>query len=841
MATAPAANDPEAPAVAPARPAAARSALGDSQGILLLSLGAIGYWIAAHLGLIFIPAAGGVTPVWPPNGFALGLLLAVPTRRWPWVMAGVLFACAGANLTAGRGLPVTLGFSAANAIEILAGAAVFRRLHGRIATFTTRREAGLLGLVAVPVFACTAVIGAFVAVLLLGGDLYREWQTWWLGDAVGTLLITPAVALAAHAVRHWQAPALGAVLEAALYLGMHAFLCFITFLVAPALESESLLSATIYPYLTLITLLFAAQRLGPAGSAAACLIATGFALLSHLPLVSAGFIGGGDVRTILSTQVFLAASALLGLYVAAQREQQRAARRALMESEARFRQLTEAAPVGIFIARPAEGVTYLNAAAARITGRPAAALFGARGFEAIHPGDRRRVVAQWQAAVEAEADFREEYRFIQPNGQIHWCMAHARAVRDDGGAYACHVGTMTDITSVKSAELRLRESEARFRDLAEASPALIWLTDREGALEYVNSAWRRFFGRALERDLGLPLTSIVHPADQGGPAEAWWVELRGGRPFAAECRVIRHDGAPRNLLVQGAPRHDEHGVLIGFSGTCLDVTPMREAEEARIAMNNQLQAASNAENIRILAGGVAHEFNNILTSVLGNANLAQLESGLADTVRDKLSRIEEGALRAADLTRKLLAFSGRSASLKDLHALSRVIEDTLPLLRTSMPRHVQLHVQLARELPAAHLDATQVQHLLTYLFTNAVEAVGESPGNIHVSTAARECTDTSLAALGAPEHLPGSYVYIRVEDDGPGIAPEVLDRMFKPFFSTKFLGRGLGLPAVQGIVREHGGFLHVASTPGKGAAFTAYFPAVPARAQTAQRATPALR
>ncbi len=295
----------------------------------------------------------------------------------------------------------------------------------------------------------------------------------------------------------------------------------------------------------------------------------------------------------------------------------------------------------------------------------------------------------------------------------------------------------------------------------------------------------------------------------------------------------RVDGELRNILVEGAPRRTSVGDFLGHVGICLDITPLREAEAARIAVSARLQESARAESIMVLAGGVAHEFNNILTTVLCNSNLAQLESGLSESVRDHLCSIEEGALRAADLTRKLLAYSGRGSAFKSLHILSHIVEDTLPLLKASMPRLATVQVQTPRDVPYAVLDAAQVQQVFANLFANAAEALPDGRGTIRVATGARHLDAAALEQFLVGEvPLPGSYVFLQVVDDGCGIPPENLGRLFEPFFSTKFLGRGLGLAAVQGILREHGGFLQVASEPGHGATFTAYFPASARGAET---------
>lgn len=794
-----------------------------SEGILFAFIAGFGYWLAAYVGLAFIPASGGITPVWPPNGLIIGLLLISRPRRWPWILAGVAAACMGANLTAARALDASVGFTVANLLEIFAGAWVFRHYFGGESRFETRREVGLLAAITIPLFACLALFGAAVAWTLLDGDLQSEWQKWWLGDAVGTLIIVPVVVRAAAAwnTRFRLRPK--RIFEAAGLFAAHVVVCALAFVIAPVVENDSLLSTAIYPYLSLVTLLFIALRLGPTGSVLACMVATGFALLSQFPLIAGDLVATADVRTIISNQVFLAVSALLGLYVAAQREENRHWAHALTASEERFRSLAMAAPVGIFVTGTRGEVTYVNETSCEIAGRTAAELAGNGGLDAFHPEDRERVGTLWRECIQKRKEFRSEYRFMRPDGTVSWCIGLASPLYDSRGRFLGFVGTVTDNTANKLAELRVRESEGRFRDLADATPTMIWITNRDGLIEYVNGAWLQFRGARMHTEIGQSARALVAQID--GPA-AWDEALRDGMPFSGECSMRRVDGEFRSMLVEAAPRRTADGEFLGHVGICLDITPLREAEEARIAMSARLQEAARAESIMVLAGGVAHEFNNILTAVLCNSNLAQLESGLSETVRDHLCGIEEGAIRAADLTRKLLAYSGRGSAFKSLQFLTSIVEDTLPLLKASLPRNTQIHVQTPRDLPGAVLDAAAVQQVFANLFTNAVEALPEGEGNVRVSTGSRIFDAGQLAPHATGESLlPGYYVYLQVSDDGCGIPPENLSRILEPFYSTKFLGRGLGLAAVQGIMREHGGFLQVTSTPGRGTTVSAYFPA----------------
>ena len=251
---------------------------------------------------------------------------------------------------------------------------------------------------------------------------------------------------------------------------------------------------------------------------------------------------------------------------------------------------------------------------------------------------------------------------------------------------------------------------------------------------------------------------------------------------------------------------------------------VRDAAEQRRRLEQRMQQTQKLESLGVLAGGVAHDFNNLLTGILGQAELARAEGPAEGPLGERLAQIELTARRAAELTRQLLAYSGRGQFVVRPLALADLVRDTLPLVRASIPRTIAIEVDTPDDLPAVEADATQLRQVLMNLVLNAAEALGDRPGTIRVAADYREVDDAGLADLRhGDEVLPGRYLCLEVADDGPGIAPEVQARIFEPFFSTKFTGRGLGLAAVLGIVRGHRGAIGVRSVPGAGATFTLLF------------------
>ena len=236
--------------------------------------------------------------------------------------------------------------------------------------------------------------------------------------------------------------------------------------------------------------------------------------------------------------------------------------------------------------------------------------------------------------------------------------------------------------------------------------------------------------------------------------------------------------------------------------------------------------AQKLESLGLLAGGVAHDFNNILTAIIGNVDLSLMKLPEGSPVADNLHQIEKAATRAAYLAKQMLAYSGKGRFIIEKVDLNRVIVELRNILEASISRNADLVLKLQKPLPAVEADANQVRQILMNLAMNASEAIGEDSGAITISTGSvdydRDGLKDVLLGQGMAE---GSYVFLEVADTGCGMEKEVRGKIFDPFFTTKFTGRGLGLAAVHGIVRGHKGGMKISSEPGKGSRFTVLLPA----------------
>ncbi|MHB8520159.1 MAG: CHASE domain-containing protein [Limisphaerales bacterium] len=298
-----------------------------------------------------------------------------------------------------------------------------------------------------------------------------------------------------------------------------------------------------------------------------------------------------------------------------------------------------------------------------------------------------------------------------------------------------------------------------------------------------------------------------------------------GQPFVFDCRITRLDGAVRHLQSHGKVIQDEAGKAVRMIGTAQDITDRKQAEAERRRIEQKMQETQKLESLGVLAGGIAHDFNNILTGVLGNAGLMRLDLPSYSPMVPFLDQIEAASLRAADLCTQMLAYSGKGQFHVTRLNLSTLVKETTHLLEISLSKKAILRLELDPNLPSVLADATQIRQITMNLVINASEAVSERGGQITLRTGVRHVDRAYLRRTALSPELPeGNYVFLAVGDDGCGMSAETQAKIFDPFFSTKFTGRGLGLAAVLGIVRAHNGAVKVESEPGRGSIFTLLLP-----------------
>ena len=373
-----------------------------------------------------------------------------------------------------------------------------------------------------------------------------------------------------------------------------------------------------------------------------------------------------------------------------------------------------------------------------------------------------------------------------------------------------------------------RESavEARYREIFDNAADLILTHDLEGKITSFNAAGERLLGWPAGEITGRNIADLLARDERetsgGLTATAPTIEAESGVPFRLD--LLARDGHRVPVEVSSWTAFQD-GRPIGRQAICRDLTERLRDEAERAALDHKLQENQKLDSLGILAGGVAHDFNNLLTTILGNASLAQMDSPPNAPAQPCLQQIEIAAERAAGLCQQMLAYSGQGRFVVRRTDLSALVRENADLLRASVSRKAVLDLRLAAHLPATIADATQMHQMLMSLVINAGEALGEKGGTISIATGAVQAGRADFAASHLSPDLPeGEYVFLEVADTGAGISPETRDKIFDPFFSTKFTGRGLGLAAVLGIVRGHRGAIRVTSHPGVGSAFRVLLP-----------------
>jgi PAS domain S-box-containing protein len=432
--------------------------------------------------------------------------------------------------------------------------------------------------------------------------------------------------------------------------------------------------------------------------------------------------------------------------------------------------------------------------------------------------------------VLAGRDFDRRYRLVRANdGSVRWVHGMGELEKDASGQPIVMVGIIQDVTESTLKEQALRESEERFRRIFETIPGPVTLAEKDGTILACNDGFCAAVGYPRAEILGKSTSRLSTWVDPG-QRDAMYAEVAQGRSVEwLEFKMRRRDGQIRTMQIFAHPFELGGKTVVLSVGR--DITEQRNLEQ-------QMLHSQKLESLGVLAGGIAHDFNNLLTGILGNADLAKTEMSPLAPSRASLEGIEVAARRAADLCRQLLAYSGRGRFIIEPLDLCELVQEMGHLLTVSISKKAVLKYHFSQGIPAVEADATQLRQVIMNLIVNASEAVGERSGVISITVGLAHCeADYLKGCFGTDRLQPGDYVYLEVADTGHGMDKSTLDRIFDPFFSTKFTGRGLGLAAVLGIMRGHHGAIKVYSEPGRGTTFKLLFPASERSVSTQQPMT----
>ena len=393
-------------------------------------------------------------------------------------------------------------------------------------------------------------------------------------------------------------------------------------------------------------------------------------------------------------------------------------------------------------------------------------------------------------------------------------------IRHDGNRI--FTGVLRDLTEKKENEKQLSDNLAKLSAFLETAVDSIISIDEFGTILSFNPSAERVLGYSSQEIIGKNVRSLMpspfreqHDGYLSNYLDTGIAKIIGtGR----EVVVLRKDGTefPADLAISEI-RHDGNRI---FTGVLRDLTEKKKWESKSLH-------SQKLESLGILAGGIAHDFNNLLMGVLGNSSLILEKLSPGSPINSSMKDIQDAATSAAELCQQLLAYAGKGRFVSQALSLSEVVRDFEHLLETTIPKNVALKYKLAESLPAINADPRQLQQLVMNLITNAAEAIGDDDGTITLTTGVVNADSEYLRSTYLDDKLPpGDYVYYEVRDSGCGMTEETQLKLFDPFFSTKFTGRGLGLAALLGIVRGHHGTVKIHSEAGKGTTFQVLFPAV---------------
>ncbi len=526
--------------------------------------------------------------------------------------------------------------------------------------------------------------------------------------------------------------------------------------------------------------------------------------------------------------------------------ERRRADAALRQSEAQFRTLTESAPVLIYLTDPNGDCIYVNRRWCEAAGMTPAEAAGQGWLKALHEEDRASISEQWKTSVESEGTWGFEYRFDDRAGRVTWVYGTAAPILAADDKVIGYVGTNVDITERKRAEEErarllhsLEESQVRLQTLVSNLPGMAYRcrNDANWTMTYVSEGCEDLTGYQrdeLEKNRVIAYGDLVHPDDRDWLWAKCQASLELRTPCQNEYRMLDRHGRERWVSERASGVYAPDGALIFIDGFIQDITERRQAGIEREKLDRKVQETQKLESLGVLAGGIAHDFNNLLTSILGNASIAALELPPGSSVQDCIEQINEASLRAADLCKQMLAYSGRGRFVVQKLDLGQLVEQTAQMLQISISKKAVLRYRLEKGLPPIEVDATQIRQVIMNLVINASEAIGDQSGVISLSTGLTRVDRNYLhGTLMDPDLPEGDYVFLEVSDSGCGMSAETQARIFDPFFTTKFTGRGLGLAAVLGIVRGHKGAMKVYSEPGRGTTFKLLFPAAAGASETA--------
>ena len=485
--------------------------------------------------------------------------------------------------------------------------------------------------------------------------------------------------------------------------------------------------------------------------------------------------------------------------------------------EREYETLTQTSLDGFLISDSSGRILEANDTFTKILGYTREELPGLTIMDIEAPESPGKTVARIRSAIEAGSD-RFQSRCRRKDGSVIDVEISAQYVNEPDDRFFVFV---RDISEIKRAEETIRKSEERFRILVNNLPVKVFIKDRESVYVDCNPSYAA--------DLG------IKPEEIRGRTDYDFYPAELARKYRADDSMIMssgkgeeyeetytRDGHDYWVQTIKIPLEDVEHNVTGLLGVFWDITERKKAEEEKQALEQQLIFSQKLESLGVLSGGIAHDFNNILAVIIGHCGLVKLQP---DSVEDNLQQIEKAAERAADLCRRMLAYAGKTQIVKSHINVGTLVSETVTMLKSTLPQNAVIKLACSDDIPKILVDDSQFRQIVMNLIINASEAIGEAQGEIRVSVAKTTVSADKPVKDHQGKAIPsGPYVCLEVTDTGCGMDEETRQRIFDPFYTTKFTGRGLGMSAVLGIITSHDGALQLLSKSGQGTTFKVYLP-----------------
>ncbi len=512
----------------------------------------------------------------------------------------------------------------------------------------------------------------------------------------------------------------------------------------------------------------------------------------------------------------------------------------LAESEAKYRLLIQNQSDLVVKIDPEGRFQFVSLSYCKMFGKSESDLLGHSFMPLVHPDDRESTANAMQGIYRPPHRAYVEQRAMTIDGW-RWLAWANTAVLDPNKKVVSVISVGRDITKRKQYEEYLQESEERYRAIAEDTPVLICRFLQEGIITYVNRTYCLYFQKSKEELIGTSFLLLIPEPDRASVMAKISSLTQDAPTQSVEHRVILPNGAIGWQKWTNRAMFGTEGKVVAYQSVGEDITLRKAIEAEKERLESQLRQSAKLEAVGTLAGGIAHDFNNILAIIIGNAELTLDDTPSGHSARENIREIITASMRAKDVVQQLLSFSRKSTHVKKPIKIHTVIEESAKLLRASIPSTIGIKTVIPSDSKVIMADPIQIHQVILNLCTNAAHAMEKNGGILEIGI-----DDIDLDPESSSKYLdipPGAYIQMVVSDTGCGIAPEIMDKVFDPYFTTKETnkGSGIGLSVVHGIVKNHGGAISIYSELGQGTTVKVFFPvsdATPSSQKTVEEIPP---